>query len=65
MGEKNEEFKFEDDSDEETIKEEKNAFESLNSSLTIRNDASKCKIEEIAMGSDGAVEYYEMQLINF
>lgn len=38
--------------------------ESSNSSLTIRTDTSRCKIEEIGMGSEGSVQYYDMRLVN-
>ncbi|MCK5541952.1 MAG: DUF342 domain-containing protein [Desulfobacterales bacterium] len=38
--------------------------ESINSSLTLRDDTSRCKIEEIGMGSGGVVQYYEMLLVN-
>lgn len=39
-------------------------IEGQSSSLTIRDDTSRCKIVEIGIGSEGVVEYYEMQLIN-
>ncbi len=38
--------------------------ESTASSLTVRDDTSKCKIEEINMKAQGAADYYEMHLIN-
>ncbi|MCD4741745.1 MAG: FapA family protein [Desulfobacteraceae bacterium] len=38
--------------------------ESLNSSLTIRDDSTKCVIEEIPMGANSSAGYYEMRLID-
>ncbi|MCK5098627.1 MAG: hypothetical protein KAR45_11025, partial [Desulfobacteraceae bacterium] len=38
--------------------------EGQNSSFTVRDDASRCKIEEIGMGSEGAISYYEILLTN-
>ncbi len=38
--------------------------EGQNSSLTVRDDSVRCKIEEIGMGSEGAVSYYDMLLTN-
>jgi uncharacterized protein (DUF342 family) len=38
--------------------------ESSNSSFTVRDDTTKCKIEEISMASGSAAQYYEMLLVN-
>jgi uncharacterized protein len=39
-------------------------IEGKNSAITVRDDATRCKIEEIGMGSNGSAEYFEILITN-